>query len=104
MKKMTNDEMVVDMLTRYTKVLDTIQYVKKFEYDICTHLLNLGIDKVPFDEMKHFETSVNDFISFLKTISELLKFEYKTTSPDFTSNLEYLCQRYLDKEKSTNKS
>ena len=101
---MTNDEMVVDMLTRYTKVLDTIQYVKKFEYDISTHLLNLGIDKIPFDAMKHFETSVNDFISFLKTISELLKFEYKTTSPDFTSNLEYLCQRYLDKEKSTNKS
>lgn len=101
---MSNEEMQIDMLTRYSKVEDKIQEVKNYEYRICKNLLNIGIDKIPFEDMKIFENSINEFVSFLTTISDLLKFEYTQAMPNFKSNLEYLCKKYLDKEKDINKS
>ena len=101
---MSNEEMQIDMLTRYSKVLDKIQEVKNYEYRICKTLLNIGIDKIPFEDMKVFENSINDFVACLNTIATLLKFEFTQAQPNFKSNLEYLCKKYLDGEKSTNES
>lgn len=96
---MTDDELVMDILTRYSKVLDNLEKIKTLRNDLFSSMLSLGLDVLPLPKLKMLENVSNKFIDEIESIRSLLSFNYRINKDEFKENLTYLYKKYVEDNK-----
>lgn len=96
---MTDDELVMDILTRYSKVLDNLEKIKTLRNDLFSNMLSLGLDVLPLTKLKMLENVSNKFIEEIESIRSLLSFNYRINKDEFKEDLTYLYKKYVEDNK-----